>query len=70
MFTPTFFYRIVVNIIFVIIIGHIWAEVKSLWSDGIGDYISDLWNLVDFASNTMFLTWIFLRAVAWFIVQV
>jgi hypothetical protein len=34
------------------------------------EYITDLWNLIDFTSNSFFLAWIFLRAVAWFIVQV
>lgn len=34
------------------------------------DYIMDPWNLIDFTSNSFFTAWIFLRAVAWFIVQV
>ncbi|EFX85740.1 hypothetical protein DAPPUDRAFT_309057 [Daphnia pulex] len=51
------------------IFGHIWAEVHSLWSDGLMEYITDLWNLIDFTSNSFFLAWIFLRGVAWFIVQ-
>ncbi|XP_032795125.2 transient receptor potential protein [Daphnia magna] len=49
--------------------GHIWAEAKALWSDGLMDYIMDPWNLIDFTSNSFFTAWIFLRAVAWFIVQ-
>ncbi|XP_057378042.1 transient receptor potential protein-like [Daphnia carinata] len=49
--------------------GHIWAEAKALWSDGLIEYILDPWNLIDFTSNSFFTAWIFLRAVAWFIVQ-
>lgn len=57
-------------LIMLYVFGYVWAEIHSLWSDGLLEYLSDLWNLVDFASNSFFLAWIFLRAVAWFIVQV
>lgn len=60
----------ILNWIVILILGHVWSEAHSLWSDGIGEYVADLWNLIDFTSNSFFLAWIFLRAVAWYIVQV
>jgi len=50
--------------------GLIIAEIKSLWEDGIIEYISDLWNIVDFIQNTFYVIWISLRITAWCIVQV
>ena len=32
-------------------------------------YIKDLWNLVDFVTNTFFIAWILLRTTAFIIVQ-
>ena len=51
-------------------LGLIWAEIKSLWNDGLIEYITDLWNIVDFITNVFFTAWILLRATAWFVVQV
>lgn len=50
--------------------GWIWSEIKSLWSDGLGEYVSDLWNVVDFITNTLYVTWIALRGTAVFCVMV
>merc|ERR1719495_1087927 len=48
----------------------VWAEIKSLWSDGLLDYIKDLWNIIDFMTNSLFVTWILLRATSWLLVQI
>lgn len=46
------------------------GEIKSLWADGLIEYISDLWNIVDFIQNTFYVIWISLRIAAWWVVQV
>lgn len=50
--------------------GLIWGEINSLYSSGIADYIGDLWNIIDFISNTFYVTWIGLRITSWYVVQV
>ncbi|XP_053616411.1 transient receptor potential protein isoform X2 [Plodia interpunctella] len=47
----------------------IWAEIRALWSGGITEYISDLWNIVDFITNMFYIAWISLRISSWYIVQ-
>ncbi|TMW53463.1 hypothetical protein DOY81_001461 [Sarcophaga bullata] len=47
----------------------IFGELKSLYSDGLFEYIMDLWNIVDFISNMFYMTWILCRATAWIIVH-
>ncbi|XP_059479405.1 transient receptor potential protein-like [Neocloeon triangulifer] len=49
------------------VMGNVFAEVRSLWCDGLLDYISDLWNFVDLFSNTFYLTWMGLRFTAVFV---
>jgi hypothetical protein len=51
-------------------IALIYAEIRSLYNDGLMEYISDLWNIVDFISNTFYVSWICLRFTAWFTVWV
>ncbi|XP_012217873.1 transient receptor potential protein isoform X2 [Linepithema humile] len=51
------------------VISLITGEIKSLWADGLLEYISDLWNIVDFIQNTFYVIWISLRITAWWIVQ-
>lgn len=50
--------------------GLIIGEIKSLWADGLIEYISDLWNIMDFIQNTFYVIWISMRVTAWYIVQV
>lgn len=50
--------------------GNVFAEMWALWSDGLLDYISDLWNFVDLFSNTFYITWMGLRFTAIFITWV
>lgn len=47
----------------------IWAEIRALWTGGITEYISDLWNIVDFITNVFYIAWISLRISSWYIVQ-
>ncbi|XP_068154233.1 transient receptor potential protein [Drosophila tropicalis] len=47
----------------------IFEELKSLYSDGLFEYIMDLWNIVDYISNMFYVTWILCRATAWVIVH-
>uniref|UniRef100_A0A1A9VFI0 Transient receptor ion channel domain-containing protein n=1 Tax=Glossina austeni TaxID=7395 RepID=A0A1A9VFI0_GLOAU len=47
----------------------IFGELKTLYSDGLFEYITDLWNIVDFISNMFYVTWILCRATAWIIVH-
>lgn len=48
----------------------IFEELKTLYSDGLFEYIMDLWNIVDYISNMFYVTWILCRATAWVIVHV
>lgn len=50
--------------------GLIYAEIKTLFSSGILDYLGDLWNIIDFISNFFYVTWIGLRITSWYVVQV
>lgn len=43
---------------------------NALFSSGIAEYTSDLWNIIDFISNTFYVTWIGLRITSWYVVQV
>ncbi|XP_043653888.1 transient receptor potential protein [Drosophila teissieri] len=51
------------------IMALIFEELKSLYSDGLFEYIMDLWNIVDYISNMFYVTWILCRATAWVIVH-
>ena len=46
-------------LIIVYVFGFIWGEIRSLWMDGLLEYIKDLWNIVDFANNFFYINWIF-----------
>ena len=45
--------------------GLIWAEVKQLWEQGVMEYIYDMWNLLDFTTNALYLATITLKAIAY-----
>lgn len=34
------------------------------------EYVSDLWNILDFIQNMFYVIWIAMRMTAWYIVQV
>jgi len=50
--------------------GWIWSEIKGLWTKGLVDHFSDLWNMVDFVNNIFYVAWIALRASAFYVVNV
>ncbi|XP_013421841.2 transient receptor potential-gamma protein isoform X1 [Lingula anatina] len=51
------------------VIGLIWAEIKQLWDEGAQEYIQDMWNILDFATNTLYIATITLRIVAYMNVE-
>ena len=48
------------------ILGLIWSEIKQLWDVGLKEYINDMWNVVDFITNSLYVATIGLRTVAYF----
>lgn len=52
------------------ITGLIWGEMNALFSSGLVEYMSDLWNIIDLISNSFYVTWIGLRITSWYLVQV
>ncbi|KAK7864196.1 hypothetical protein R5R35_004107 [Gryllus longicercus] len=51
------------------ILSLMWCEIRALWKDGLLEYITDLWNIVDFITNCFYMIWICLRLTSWYIVQ-
>ncbi|XP_030836430.1 short transient receptor potential channel 4 isoform X1 [Strongylocentrotus purpuratus] len=47
------------------IAGFVWAEIKQLWDAGIIEYLHDWWNLLDFITNSLYITVIGLRVTAY-----
>ena len=48
----------------------IWSEIKQLWEVGLREYVSDMWNVVDFVTNSLYVATIALRIVAYYKVSV
>lgn len=48
------------------VLGLLWAEVKQLYSLGLEEYGNDMWNLLDFVTNALYLSTITLRAIAYY----
>lgn len=46
--------------------GLIWVEIKQLWDCGLHDYCYNLWNILDFITNSLYLSTLALRAVAYY----
>ncbi|CAL8134700.1 unnamed protein product [Orchesella dallaii] len=44
--------------------GLIWSEIKQLWDVGLREYVSDMWNVLDFVTNSLYVATIALRIVA------
>ncbi|XP_033196840.1 transient receptor potential protein [Bombus vosnesenskii] len=55
--------------VIIYVISLVIGEMRSLWSDGLLEYISDLWNIVDFIQNMFYVIWVMLRITAWIVVQ-
>ena len=50
--------------------GLIWSEVKQLWDVGLREYINDMWNVIDFITNSLYIATVALRVVSYFQVSV
>ena len=46
--------------------GLIWSEIKQLWDVGLKEYVSDMWNVVDFITNSLYVATIGLRLRAYY----
>lgn len=55
--------------VIVYVFALIWHELKSLINDGLMEYLTDLWNIVDCAANSAFMMWITLRFYSIYIVR-
>ena len=51
------------------ILGLIWSEIKQLWDVGLREYVADMWNVVDFVTNSLYVATIALRLVAYYKVR-
>ncbi|XP_023246118.1 transient receptor potential protein isoform X2 [Copidosoma floridanum] len=51
------------------VISLVIGEIRSLWSGGLLEYVSDLWNIVDFIQNVFYVIWLCMRASSWFVVM-
>ncbi|XP_065212607.1 transient receptor potential protein-like [Planococcus citri] len=60
---------IIESMIIVYIISLVWKEMKALYVDGLFEYLNDLWNILDYISNVFYITWIFLRFTAFYVVS-
>ncbi|XP_076676587.1 transient receptor potential cation channel gamma isoform X2 [Andrena cerasifolii] len=49
--------------------GLIWSEVKQLWDVGLREYVNDMWNVIDFVTNSLYVATVALRVVAYYRVQ-
>lgn len=45
--------------------GLIWADMKSLYDKGFEEYTCNMWNLLDFTTNFLYLATITLRVLAY-----
>ena len=45
--------------------GLVWAEVKQLWDDGAKVYMQDMWNILDFITNSLYIATFTLKLVAY-----
>ena len=46
--------------------GFIWNEIKQLWDVGLREYVNDMWNVVDFVTNALYVATVALRLVAYY----
>ena len=54
------------NFVFLLFPGLIWSEIKQLWDVGLREYVQDMWNVVDFVTNSLYVATIALRLVAYY----
>ncbi|CAN7998538.1 unnamed protein product [Ixodes hexagonus] len=51
------------------VVGLIWNEMKQLWDLGLMQYISDMWNIIDFITNSLYVATVALRLIVYLQVQ-
>lgn len=51
------------------LIGLIWSEMKQLWDVGLQEYLNDMWNVIDFVTNSLYVATVALRVVSFFQVR-
>ena len=51
---------------FPLLSGFIWSEIKQLWDVGLREYVNDMWNVVDFVTNALYVATVALRLVAYY----
>lgn len=44
--------------------GLIWSEIKQLWDVGLEEYVRDMWNIIDFITNSLYVATVALRIVS------
>ncbi|XP_072376779.1 transient receptor potential-gamma protein-like [Diabrotica undecimpunctata] len=49
--------------------GLIWSEIKQLWDVGLEEYVRDMWNVIDFITNSLYVATVALRIVSIYQVQ-
>ncbi|XP_031341305.1 transient receptor potential-gamma protein isoform X1 [Photinus pyralis] len=49
--------------------GLIWSEIKQLWDVGLEEYARDMWNVIDFITNSLYVATVALRVVSYYQVQ-
>jgi hypothetical protein len=45
--------------------GYIWTEIKQLWDEGAHEYVHDMWNILDFVTNSLYIATLTLRVIAY-----
>lgn len=61
--------RVIRRFILAWVSGLIWSEVKQLWDVGLEEYVNDMWNVIDFVTNSLYVATAALRVVAYYRVQ-
>ncbi|KAH3838869.1 hypothetical protein DPMN_112286, partial [Dreissena polymorpha] len=51
------------------VIGLIWTEIKQLWDEGADEYCHDMWNILDFVTNSLYIATLTLRVIAYLQVE-
>ncbi|ERL93243.1 hypothetical protein D910_10539, partial [Dendroctonus ponderosae] len=53
-------------IILAYVSGLIWSEIKQLWDVGLEEYVRDMWNVIDFITNSLYVATVALRVVSYY----
>ena len=51
--------------LYLCISGLIWIEIKQLWDEGAEEYVHDMWNILDFVTNSLYIATLTLRVIAY-----